>query len=1058
MKPSYSYIMFFMFMLLACTLYSQKGITLQHTNTPLKRVLNHLKSQTDYTFFYNLKEVDETQKITISSNEESITTILNKLSQAYNLYFIFKGKQIIINRKITDSSTISHHQIKGIITDSNNQPLIGANIIVKETSLGVQTDLDGSYILNIPRPYNKLVVSFIGFKTQIVTIQEQDKINVTLLETTALLDDISVLGSRNPNRTTMDTSVPVDVIDISIIAKKGAYTSVTEILNHIAPSFTSQTQTVSDETDHIDPASLRGLGPDQVLVLINGKRRHTTSIVNVNGTVGRGSVGTDMNFIPIIAIKRIEILRDGAAAQYGSDAIAGIINIVLKKGTEKLNLSISTGANFSKNSNQFEGGTDGEKIKIALNYGIPLGDNGGFINLSGAFITREPALRNKDNQNNIFRAYHGVERLFTANNANLEDMTLLDYQNTAAELTYLNQETKNNIANLDITTPEGISTLQTLLNFDADAHELPIRNLSRKDFRFKVGTSKLREGKFFANASIPINQKTEFYSFGGISYREGLASGFYRRPAQEDGRANTLAFPNGFLPNINSKITDKSLAIGIKTSFNDWKIDFSNTYGKNSFAIFVGNSSNSTLGTSTPRFFDAGGFKFTQNTINLDLNRYYTPILNGLNIAIGAEYKIESYEIINGEEASYASYDTNGAVVDKLTPDHLLVRHHFTGHQLVGGSQVYRGFTPENAATNSRNNIAGYFDLEADISEKWLINVAGRYEDFSDFGDTFIYKIASRYKITDEIYIRAATNSGFRAPSLHQQYFSRTSTVFVENKPSESGFFTNKSQVATLINIPELKEETSHNISGGFTIKQNSISLAIDAYQINIKDRIVLSGSFSDGGNPQLIAAFKVAQATNARFFVNAIDTKSTGIDIVLSHKTKLGENFNIKSDFAATFSKTTVKNIKIPELISNAGLAQDFFNAQEEAFLTLAQPNTKLNLSNAFSIGEWSFLIRNVYFGKVIDPDNFINDSRVDSASIAPDAVYGSKIITDTAITSPLFKRIKLTIGANNIFDIYPDKNRPQSTAGNQFIYSRRTSQFGYSGRFLFAKLHFSL
>jgi len=458
-----------------------------------------------------------------------------------------------------------------------------------------------------------LVISYLGFKTLEVPVNGQSTINIVLTEDAAQLDDVVVVGSRNPNRTATETTVPVDVIDISTIANQGPQVSVNEILNYVAPSFTSQSQTVSDGTDHIDPASLRGLGPDQVLVLINGKRRHNTALINVNGTVGAGSVGTDMNAIPAAAIQRIEVLRDGAAAQYGSDAIAGVINIVLKKSTGKLDLSLTSGANFSENSNQFEGGSDGEKFQLDANFGLPIGDRG-YINFTGSLSTREPALRNKDYAGDIFQGFHGAERVFAAGGGTVADMTLQDYANAAQGIGYLDQTIKDQITGLNLSDETDIDTFRGLLGFDADEDELAARGLTREDFRFKVGTSRLREGKFFANMSIPVTETTEIYGFGGISYRQGLASGFYRRPAQGDGRANTPAFPNGFLPNIGSDILDQSLAIGIRGKMNDWDIDFSNTYGRNTFDITVGNSSNGTLGVATPRSFDAGGLGFTQNT------------------------------------------------------------------------------------------------------------------------------------------------------------------------------------------------------------------------------------------------------------------------------------------------------------------------------------------------------------------------------------------------------------------------------------------------------------
>ncbi len=1041
--------------------YSQGTVDLNFENTPVLEVLNDIKNQTDYKFFYMSEAVDLSQKVSVKTIEEPVEKALALVFDNLDISYSIVGKQIVLKAKTfskEDKKTELFREIRGTVRDADGNPLPGANVLVKGTTIGTQTDFDGNFILDVPEGSNIITVSYIGFITQEVDVTGKDVFEITLKESLAQLDDIVLVGSRNPSRTATETAVPVDVIDVTQLAAQGPQTTVNEILNYVAPSFTSQTQTVSDGTDHIDPASLRGLGPDQVLVLINGKRRHNTALVNVNGTVGAGSVGTDMNAIPTAAIKRIEVLRDGAAAQYGSDAIAGVINIVLRKDTGKLDLTLTTGANFSENSNQFEGGSDGEKVQLDANYGLSLGDKGGYINFTGSLATRAPALRNKDYAGDIFRGFHGAERVFAEGGGVVADMTLADYQSAAQGISYLDQATKDQIAALDVGDDTDIDTLRSLLDFDADEDELAARGLTREDFRFKVGTAKLREGKFFANMEIPLSDDTKIYGFGGISYRQGLASGFYRRPAQGDGRANTPAFPNGFLPNIGTDILDQSFALGITGKINGWNVDFSNTYGKNTFDITVGNSSNGTLGVATPRNFDAGSLGFAQNTVNLDINKFHEDIFSGFNVAIGAEYKVENYSITAGEEASYTSYDINGNPVNSATPDNLLVRNNFTGAPLGGGAQVFRGYDPGNATDKFRNSIAGYVDLEADFTENWLVSLAGRYENFSDFGDTFNYKLATRIKATENISVRAAHSTGFRAPSLHQQFFSRTSTVFVDNQPFEQGTFTNDSRAASLIGIAKLKEETSNSFSIGATAKISNFTITADAYLINIDDRIVYSGSFGNGGDPELTAIFNAAGATSARFFVNAIDTKSQGLDIVISHKGNINDKITIRSDLSATFAKTEVEEIRVPERIANAGLSGSFFDGQEEAFLTLAQPRTKFNLANVVSIGDWDFLLRNSFFGEVTDPDDFNGDPRVAGTDVSADAVYGGKLVTDLSVTTKLFENLNVTVGANNLFDVYPDENRAGGTAGDQFVYSRRTSQFGYSGRFLFARVNFDL
>ncbi len=964
------------------------------------------------------------------------------------------------------------YEVSGTVTDNSNQPLPGVSVVVKGTTTGTSTDFDGKYTLQVNNG-DVLIFTFVGFEAQEVTMDGSATVNVTM-KSGLELDEVVVVGSRNPNRTAVDTAVPVDVIDISEIAASSGQVSVNEILNYVAPSFTSQSQTVSDGTDHIDPASLRGLGPDQVLVLINGKRRHNTSLININGTVGAGSVGTDMNAIPIAAIQRVEVLRDGAAAQYGSDAIAGVINIVLKGATNKLDLSITTGANMSSKSDHQEGGIDGERIQIDANYGLDLGDNGGFINFTGSIATRNPALRNATNLEQIYDIANAVEHAFTtANGTPISDMTAANYQAGAALLgsNYINATDQASIAALDLSTdingdlntPGDLALLSGFLpnggtgEFgtyqELDDAQFAARGQERNDFRFKVGTSKLREGKFFANLSLPVSENTELYSFAGISYRQGLGFGFLREPWRP--KANTAVNPNGFLPGIQSDILDQSFAIGIKgTTESGWNVDFSNSYGANSFAFTVVGSTNASLGAASPSDFDAGSFRFAQNTTNLDFSKFYEDTMSGLNIAFGGEYRVDHFQIFEGAENSYATYDNNGIP----TVGGVGGATNALGESLPGTSQVFGGFTPQNATDNFRNSIGVYADVEADISENFLLSLATRYESFSDFGDTFNYKVATRIKASDNINIRGAFNTGFRAPSLHQQFFSRSSTIFnASGVAEEVGLFTNDSQAAKLIGIGKLKEETSQSVSLGFTGKFGNFSLTVDAYSITIDDRIVLSGKFTDGGDPVLESIFRAAGAGKVQFLANAVDTKNQGIDIVAAYKASIG-NFSLDNSLAATFSNTEITNINVPDKIAAAGLSRDFFDGQEEAFLTIAQPRSKVNLTHTLSNDKWTFMLRNVYFGEVTDPDEFSGQARVDGATVNDNAVYGGKIVTDLSISNNISENTTITIGANNLLDVYPDDNRPGSQSNASFPYSRRTSQFGFMGRYVFAKLSFSL
>lgn len=936
------------------------------------------------------------------------------------------------------------YQVTGTVTDADNQPLPGVSVTIEGTSRGTTTDFDGKYAVMVQSMEN-LIFSYVGFNDKKLQMDGTKVFNVVMISGVSL-DEVVVVGSRNPNRTAVDTAVPVDIIDVNELVTAGPQVNLNQILNYVAPSFTSNTQTISDGTDHIDPASLRGLGPDQVLVLVNGKRRHTSSLINVNGTFGRGSVGTDLNAIPAASIERIEVLRDGAAAQYGSDAIAGVINIVLKRNTNVLTMNVTSGANFSKNANSQTGGVDGETTNVSANYGLQLGDKGGFINFTGDFDVREEYNRMKEWEGSIFNLYNTVERF--ANNAGYDLSNLLD-DDVSDVIQY------GNLAGLGLDPNATKAELQSILSADNTAAELAARGLVASDFNMRVGQSALRGGRFFANFSLPLNDDgTELYSFAGMSSRVGNSAGFYRLPNQS--RTYTPAYINGFLPEINSAITDKSFAVGIKGKISDWDVDFSNTYGKNEFLYTIGNTFNASMQNSSPTKFDAGGFSFAQNTTNLDISKFYDDVMSGVNVAFGAEYRVENYEIVAGEEASYAQYTADGQAITLASQS---ASQDFFGNSRPGGSQVFPGFSPKNELSRGRSSVAGYFDVEADMTENFLLSLATRYEDYSDFGSTLNFKLASRIKAGENTNIRAAFNTGFRAPSLHQLNFNSTSTIFDQNgDPQEVGTFANDSRAAKLLGIPQLKEETSTSMSVGFTSKlpEANLTITVDGYWVGIDDRVVYTGQFrGPGTGTELDNLLAQANATAASFFANAIDTESKGIDIVITHDAMLGDNTKLKSDLSGTFSKTVqVGDIKASDVLENAGLVGTYFPEDSRVYLEEAVPRTKVNLSNSLTTDKFNVFLRNVWFGEVTEATTNVDRQQV----------FGSKLVTDLSFGYKMSENTTITVGANNLFDIYPDRAAESfadggtNRSGGRFDWSRRAQQFGVGGRFLFARLNFVL
>ena len=1023
-------------------------------------------------------------------------------------------KNIIFMLALIFSAGLTAQEIKvsGVVRDGAKGTLPAVSVLVKGTNKGTTTDGDGKYSI-MAKIGDILQFSYVGLETKDIKVTEST-VNVSLAESGETLQDVVILGSRSTARTVTESAVPIDVINMKDIVSQGPQVNLNQILNMVAPSFTSATQTVADGTDHIDPAQLRGLGPDQVLVLVNGKRRHTSSLVNVNGSPGRGAVGTDLNAIPAFAVERIEVLRDGASAQYGSDAIAGVINLNVKKNTNKLDVALFAGSHFSKGANNHAGGNDGNNVQLDLNYGTSLGKDKSFINATASFQVRDQTSRAglAGDTRQEFTGYNTIERLSTADGidinsyfGNINNMTAANQNtlfNTIKLYSLPSNSANNNFStqqSLNIGTATTLGQMQAALKFDNTDQEIAARGLTRRDFNQRVGQSSLVSSQIFINAAYPVSKNSELYAFGGYSNRNGAAAGNYRRPATAN--ASTAVYPNGFLPEIHSEISDVSAAVGLRGKiFQTWNYDLSNSYGKNSFGFNVENSINATLGKSSPSTFDSGTLSFAQNTTNFDISKKF----DKLNVAFGSEFRNEKYAILAGEEKSYSSYDVSGARVNSSTatlnrpPD-------FYGAIRTGGAQVFPGFSPTNAVNQSRSSAALYADLEYDVTKKWMINGAIRFENYSDFGSTLNYKFATLYKISANFNLRGAVATGFRAPSLHQIYFNNTSTQFSGGVAVQVGTFNNDSQAASLIGIPKLKQEESQSGSIGFTAKipAAKITITADAYSVYIKDRVVLTDQFArptgtqTAGSPgaQLQSIFDAAGATAAQFFANSINTRSKGLDVVISHKIDLSETVTLKNDLAGTFSQTRkVGEIKASQILIDNGQVNRYYSEINRVYLEEAVPRVKFNLTNSLSYKKFDFFLRNVYFGQVTDGevvdangDGLINAIVVNGKAIENEhLILDAKIITDLSVGYNFTKSARFVIGANNLFDLYPTANFGKQTitsrasgvdssgnvvyspttasnntidqsTGNQFVYSRRTSQFGQNGRFLFARLSFS-
>ncbi len=814
----------------------------------------------------------------------------------------------------------------------------------------------------------------------------------------ANIEQISVIGSRRLGRTVEDSPVPIDIIGADSLKNSGQ-TETNALLSSLLPSFNFPQASLTDGSDHVRPAQLRGLAPDHTLVLVNGKRRHSNALLNLNGSTGRGSSSVDLNAIPANAIARIEVLRDGAAAQYGSDAIAGVINIVLKSASSGGSVSAIYGANMTEmdgvpelksvsedaNGNlAFNEGsdrslTDGQTLTLQGNMGFELGDNG-FLNISTEYRDR-----------------HSTNRS--------------DY------------DQRENYARLDDGSVNGA---------------LDPRELTWDRYNHNFGNGNVEDFSVFYNAGYELTNNAELYSFGSYSKREGEGGGFYRR-AQDD-RNVTEIYPDGFLPVITSDINDFSLALGVKGFVSEWNYDVSAVYGLDDFEFGVIDSVNTSYGPSSQTRFDAGTLTYDQLTLNVDFSREVDVdfLTSGLNIAVGAEYRREGYEIQAGEEASYAqgTFGPGGAVTDPVN-----------GPFGSAGSQVFPGFTPESASDNSRHNVSLYVDLEAYITDNWNLTVAARYEDYSDFGDTLNGKIATRYTLTEDLALRASVSTGFRAPSLQQQHFTSVATVFVDGEPTQTGTFAPSSNVAKALGSPGLDAEEATNYGIGFTWSTDfNFSLSVDYYQILIDDRIVLSNNLSGAAIADLLEG---TGANQGRFFLNAIDSKTRGVDVVASYNLITDNYGDVAFNLGFNYGKNQVTDIIAPPAeLQGAGFDQDnLFSGNELRRFEVSTPRNKYNLSAVWTIDDWRATLRNTRYGETQDPSDIAQRNEV----LKP------KWITDLDVAYAVTDNVSVSLGANNIFDVYPDPTRDLvddvTTFSRLFSYSS-FSPFGFNGRYVYGKI----
>lgn len=762
-------------------------------------------------------------------------------------------------------------------------------------------------------------------------------------ESARTLDTLIVTGTRVSDRTVAESASPIDIITPETLAATGTGELATALARAL-PSLNFPRPSLTDGTDSVRPAQLRGLAPDQTLVLVNGKRRHTSAIVNVNGTQGRGSSPVDLNAIPISAIARVEVLRDGAAAQYGSDAIAGVVNIVLKSGGE--------GGSLGAQYGQYSAG-DGKQTSINGDVGIDL-DGAGWVRLAAEYTDSDPTNR------------AGV-----------------DFRNPG-DITY-----------------------------------------GRKNHRF--GDPETTNARVFINSGIDLSENIELYAFANFSERDSESAGNFR---QASNAANWLQiYPEGFLPLIANTSRDNSLVAGVKgTTEGGWRWDVSANYGSNSLEFGVNNSLNASLGPTSQTSFDAGQLRNRQTLFNADVAKYFEWSLP-TTVAFGAEYREETYSIVAGETASY--------VLGPYAPPR------------AGGAQVFPGFQPSDAGSSSRNNTSVYLEFDTDFTDKFNASIAARYEDYSDFGSTTSGKVSARYAFNDAYALRGTVSTGFRAPSLAQQRYSTTSSVLIGGEIYETRTFPVNTDVARAFGAEPLEAEESLNYSLGFVAQPtDNFTLSIDAYQIEIDNRIVLSENLIGDLVETYLENLGFPGVRGGRYFTNALDTRTQGVDVVANWRTELGQGL-LDLSAGYNYNKTEITHIRPnpPELNALGGLQR--VGRAETGRIEVGTPRDKLTLGADYRIGSWGARAGLTRHGDVTVRH---------ASNPLLDQTLGAKWLLDLAFDYKL-DNWTFTVGGDNVLNEYPDPTiaanwgNPASAPSGLFRYSSY-SPFGFNGAFAYARV----
>jgi iron complex outermembrane receptor protein len=801
------------------------------------------------------------------------------------------------------------------------------------------------------------------------TAQAQDPSPPPIADTGASeqneVSEIVVTGTRVEGRTRLDTVSPVDVISDEALARQGTSTELAQALANTTPSINFPRPAITDGSDHVRPATLRGLAPDQTLVLINGTRGHIAALVAVNGSIGRGSTAFDLNTIPTVTLGAVEVLRDGASAQYGADAIAGVINLRLRQEDEGGYLTgnygiYNTRVTTARGRREIE---DGATWSVAGWKGLKLGSEG-FLTVSGEYVQRDPTNRS------------------------------------------------------DLADPSAVAG-----------------GGSRVLARF--GDPELESLTGYVNAGLPLNETWELYGVAGYQDRTTEAAATHR--PFNDSRNVPAIYPLGFTPIIGTDIIDYNLIGGLRGEAAGFNVDLNVSFGGNELDYTIKNTLNTTFGPASQRTFNAGGLGYDQLVVGVDVSRPYDLGLAGpLNVAFGAEYRRESFEVTAGEPSSYSAGTFTGAPV----------------------SQGFGGFGPNNVTDVDRDSIGVYVDLEGEVADRLTLGAAARFENYSDFGETLTGKLSGRYDVTEDLAFRGAISTGFKAPALQQQFFSYTSTnlqtvIGPNGQPvtslQENGTFRVVDAPAIALGARQLEPETSTNYALGVVFSRGPFELTVDGYQIEIEDRIVLSETLGAGTistTPAQLATIRAILApfnvTGARFFVNGVETTTKGIDVVARYRLE-GDSFG-RFDLLAAANLNDTKVDRVPP--QTAAIPQRLVDRNTILTFEEGTPERKLVFSVDWALDNLGATIETTSYESVLIPNN--NSATLDYST-------GSDTLLDVEGRYEFPFGVDLALGVNNLTDAYPQFTPIALNGATGSVGFPSYSPFGFNGRFFYARLSYS-